>query len=176
MPRRTRKPARPTQCPCGSGETYAACCGRFHTGAAAAPTAEALMRSRYSAFAVGDEPYLLRTWHPGTRPDRLDLAADARTWTGLDILDTTGGTRSTPPAPSASAPATPTPTAPTPRPRTAPSNASAAPGCTSTPSASSEAHSLASAMTSSGVSALDGWKLRHIGATTLRSCCPSVRR
>ncbi|MEU6250306.1 YchJ family metal-binding protein [Glycomyces sp. NPDC047010] len=92
MPRRTRKPARPTTCPCGSGDAYAACCGRFHTGAAAAPTAEALMRSRYSAFAVGDEPYLLRTWHPGTRPDRLDLAADARTWTGLDILDTTGGT------------------------------------------------------------------------------------
>ncbi|SDL73813.1 SEC-C motif-containing protein [Glycomyces sambucus] len=92
MPRRSRKPARPAACPCGSGETYAACCGRLHSGAAKAPSAEALMRSRYSAFAVGDEAYLLRTWHPDTRPERLDLAADDRTWTGLDVLDATGGT------------------------------------------------------------------------------------
>jgi SEC-C motif-containing protein len=47
------------------------------------------MRSRYSAFAVGDTAYLLRTWHPSTRPDRLEL--DDRSWTGLQILETTGG-------------------------------------------------------------------------------------
>ena len=41
------------RCPCLSGDTYGACCGRYHSGAATAPTAEALMRSRYSAFAVG---------------------------------------------------------------------------------------------------------------------------
>ncbi|GAA1665419.1 YchJ family metal-binding protein [Glycomyces endophyticus] len=92
MPRRSRTPARPAACPCGTGETYAACCGRFHSGAAKAPTAEALMRSRYSAFAVGDEAYLLRTWHPATRPDRIGLADDDRTWTGLEILGATGGT------------------------------------------------------------------------------------
>ena len=40
-------------CPCGLGEDYGSCCGRFHHGAAA-PAAELLMRSRYSAFAVGD--------------------------------------------------------------------------------------------------------------------------
>ena len=40
-------------CPCGLGDDYESCCGRFHAGAPA-PTAEALMRSRYSAFAVGD--------------------------------------------------------------------------------------------------------------------------
>ncbi|MEV6804812.1 YchJ family protein [Streptomyces sp. NPDC017248] len=77
-------------CPCGLPEPYDACCGRFHTGAAAAPTAELLMRSRYSAFVKGDAGYLLRTWHPRTRPERLDL--DPRTrWTGLEILATTDG-------------------------------------------------------------------------------------
>ena len=44
-------------CPCGLGDGYASCCGRLHAGAPA-PTAESLMRSRYSAFAVGDAGYL----------------------------------------------------------------------------------------------------------------------
>ncbi|MFJ6659155.1 YchJ family protein [Streptomyces sp. NPDC091377] len=69
---------------------YDGCCGRFHSGAAAAPTAEALMRSRYSAFVRGDQAYLLRTWHPGTRPARLDLDPGTR-WTGLEILATRDG-------------------------------------------------------------------------------------
>lgn len=43
------------------------------------------MRSRYSAFAVGDADYLLRTWHPGTRPDELTLSPTV-TWTGLDVV------------------------------------------------------------------------------------------
>ena len=48
------------------------------------------MRSRYSAFAVGDPAYLLSTWHSTTRPRALDLDPDMR-WTGLDVLATTGG-------------------------------------------------------------------------------------
>jgi SEC-C motif-containing protein len=48
------------------------------------------MRSRYSAFALGDAGYLLATWHPTTRPSRLDLDDDVR-WTGLDVLAVTGG-------------------------------------------------------------------------------------
>jgi len=48
------------------------------------------MRSRYSAFAVGDAGYLLETWHPRTRPRTLDLDPSVR-WTGLDVLATTGG-------------------------------------------------------------------------------------
>jgi SEC-C motif-containing protein len=77
-------------CPCGRREAYEKCCGRYHSGAAAAPTAEALMRSRYSAFVQGDAAYLLRTWHPRTRPGTLAL--DPRTrWTGLEILETAGG-------------------------------------------------------------------------------------
>jgi SEC-C motif-containing protein len=76
-------------CPCGTGRPYGDCCGPLHRGRAAA-TAEQLMRSRFSAFAVGDEPYLLRTWHPDTRPPRLDLDP-AQRWTGLEVLRTTEG-------------------------------------------------------------------------------------
>ncbi|MER5910584.1 YchJ family metal-binding protein [Streptomyces sp. NPDC001982] len=77
-------------CPCGLPESYDKCCGQYHTGDAAAPTAEALMRSRYSAFVVGDAGYLLRTWHPRTRPARLELDPGMR-WTGLEIEDARDG-------------------------------------------------------------------------------------
>lgn len=90
MSRRSSRPSVPTTCPCGLGAPYAECCGAFHAGSAAAPTAERLMRSRYSAFAVGDVPYLLRTWHSSTRPAELDLDPSVR-WTGLDVLATSGG-------------------------------------------------------------------------------------
>lgn len=53
-------------------------------------TAEQLMRSRYSAFAIGDAGYLLRSWHSSTRPRELAFDRDMR-WTGLDILGGTGG-------------------------------------------------------------------------------------
>ncbi|MGW0498429.1 YchJ family protein [Streptomyces sp. NPDC003007] len=77
-------------CPCGLPQDYEACCGRYHSGAAAAPTAQALMRSRYCAFVKGDAGYLLRTWHPRTRPGTLELDPGTR-WTGLEILGTTDG-------------------------------------------------------------------------------------
>ncbi|MFD0313966.1 YchJ family protein [Streptomyces flavalbus] len=88
--RRTARPSAPATCPCGLPEPYERCCGRYHSGAAAAPTAEALMRSRYAAFVRGDAPYLLRTWHPRTRPARLDLDPGTR-WTGLEVLGTADG-------------------------------------------------------------------------------------
>ncbi|TFD94055.1 hypothetical protein E3T61_03410 [Cryobacterium lactosi] len=78
------------RCPCLSGNTYDACCGRLHCGDAAAATAEELMRSRYAAFAVGDGAYLLRTWHPLTRPAALELDPAVR-WTRLDIDRTVRG-------------------------------------------------------------------------------------
>ncbi|MFE7705628.1 YchJ family protein [Streptomyces sp. NPDC057486] len=81
-------PASP--CPCGLPATYADCCGRFHAGTAAAPTCEALMRSRYAAFVVRDAAYLLRTWHPDTRPPVLDFDPGMR-WVRLEILETTDG-------------------------------------------------------------------------------------
>ncbi|WP_304107238.1 YchJ family protein [Mycolicibacterium bacteremicum] len=77
-------------CRCGSGSTYAACCGPVHDGTAPAVTALALMRSRFSAFALGRADHLLRTWHPDTRPRRLDLD-DSVTWRRLQIVDTEAG-------------------------------------------------------------------------------------
>jgi SEC-C motif-containing protein len=48
------------------------------------------MRSRYTAFAVGDDAYLLESWHPRTRPRRVDLDP-AQRWTVLEILRTEAG-------------------------------------------------------------------------------------
>lgn len=78
------------RCPCGTGLTYGECCYRFHSGEWVAPTAEALMRSRFTAFAVGNSQYLLDTWDPETRPSELglDMGID---FYRLDILETTGG-------------------------------------------------------------------------------------
>ena len=53
-------------------------------------TAEALMRSRFAAFRADDASWLLRTWHPSTRPASLDLDGNPR-WRGLQIVDTVGG-------------------------------------------------------------------------------------
>ncbi|MCU1437526.1 MAG: motif domain protein, partial [Naasia sp.] len=74
----TSKGSDAPDCPCGSGQPYAECCEPLHLGAAAA-TAEALMRSRYSAFALGLPDYVRSTWHPSTRPGSLDLDDDS-TW------------------------------------------------------------------------------------------------
>lgn len=48
------------------------------------------MRSRYSAYVVRDETYLLRTWSTASRPRRVPFDDDLR-WTGLEILGRTGG-------------------------------------------------------------------------------------
>lgn len=77
------------RCPCGSGDLFDACCGPVLAGRPA-PTAERLMRSRYTAFAIGDAGYLLRSWHPSTRPTSLDLDPEVR-WLRLDILAKVGG-------------------------------------------------------------------------------------
>lgn len=72
-------------CPCNSSLAYGACCGRWHAGEPA-PDARALMRSRYSAFVFGNEPYLLATWHSGTRPASVPFERDQK-WLGLKIVD-----------------------------------------------------------------------------------------
>jgi SEC-C motif domain protein len=77
-------------CPCGSGQSYRACCRPLHHGELQARSAEELMRSRYSAYAYRETDYLFRTWHPRTRP--LDVTVDAGiTWTGLDVVDAVAG-------------------------------------------------------------------------------------
>jgi len=77
-------------CPCGSGAARRDCCGPYLDGDAVAPTAEALMRSRYSAFVEGRRDYLLRTWAEETRPAVLDLDPGQR-WLGLSIRSTSVG-------------------------------------------------------------------------------------
>ncbi len=72
-------------CPCG-GASYSSCCQPFHEGTQVAPTPEKLMRSRYSAYAMELEPYLLSTWHPDTRPDEPLFLEEAPTkWVELKI-------------------------------------------------------------------------------------------
>jgi SEC-C motif domain protein len=74
-------------CPCGLRAAYAACCGRYHAGALHlhAPTAEALMRSRYSAYLLGLTDYLRMTRHAGTRPATLQLEPAGLKWLGLEV-------------------------------------------------------------------------------------------
>jgi len=72
-------------CPCGTGSSYADCCRPLHEGAANAESAVRLMRSRYSAYVVGDAAYLLRTWHPRTRPADLDVSGGP-SWQGLTVI------------------------------------------------------------------------------------------
>ncbi len=79
-------------CPCGSGQLLADCCGPYLIGVKTAPTAEALMRSRYTAYVEHDDAYLLASWDPQTRPDDPHPSADdGTTWTGLKILRTEAG-------------------------------------------------------------------------------------
>lgn len=84
------------RCPCNSGESYESCCGRYHQGfndpntPAWPGTAVALMRSRFSAFALGLPEFLLATWHPDTRPAELELD-EAIVWQDLDIIRTEAG-------------------------------------------------------------------------------------
>lgn len=77
-------------CPCGSGRVYPGCCGLIHDGVRPARTAEALMRSRYSAFALHHGDYILRTWHPATVPSEIRIDP-AHRWVALEILRTTEG-------------------------------------------------------------------------------------
>jgi len=81
---------RPTPCPCGSGKSFDQCCEPCLSGEQPATTAEALMRSRYTAYVVGDSQYLLATWHPSTRPPTLELPTDVK-WQSLKIKSTRKG-------------------------------------------------------------------------------------
>lgn len=80
----------PPVCPCrpvGAALPYAVCCGSFHAGPhhLLAPDAEALMRSRYSAFVLDLIDYLLATWHPSTRPALIDANPTGLKWLGLEV-------------------------------------------------------------------------------------------
>jgi len=71
-------------CPCGSGKNYLHCCAPFLEGAANAPDAEKLMRSRYTAYTLEDETYLQKTWHPLKRPKKI--IQHPSQWIGLKVI------------------------------------------------------------------------------------------
>ena len=77
-------------CPCGAGAPYGRCCGPLHAGARQAATAVELMRARYCAYVVGEEGYVLRTWHPRTRPATVEVTRGPE-WLGLEVLDVVAG-------------------------------------------------------------------------------------
>ena len=83
------------ECYCKSGKPFAECCEPYIKGTARAPTAKALMRSRYTAYVLADIPYLSRSLHPKERDD-FDEAGAAKwakdaDWQGLEIVRTEQG-------------------------------------------------------------------------------------
>lgn len=79
-----------TLCPCGSVKTYSRCCAPYHKGSGKPRTARQLMRSRYSAYALGSlGQYLIDTWHPSARGglDAEELSKISQRWLGLTILE-----------------------------------------------------------------------------------------
>lgn len=78
-------------CPCGSATEFLNCCGRYLNLSEAAPTAEALMRSRYVAFTLNDLDYISRTWHPDTRPGKEDEPSEQLEWIKLEVQATSAG-------------------------------------------------------------------------------------
>jgi len=72
-------------CPCGSNKNIDQCCGPYLTGTAVAPTAEALMRSRYTAYTLNDEAYLRATWDERTCPKERITHDDPTKWLGLEV-------------------------------------------------------------------------------------------
>ncbi|KND59820.1 UPF0225 protein YchJ [Candidatus Burkholderia verschuerenii] len=86
---------KPVDCPCGGASPvkranakpprYDACCGRFIEGSAFASNAMELMRSRYTAYVLGDIAYLRATWDAATCPPDLDVSDPGTRWLGLEI-------------------------------------------------------------------------------------------
>lgn len=74
-----------SQCVCGSGRAYAQCCEPFHKGEKQAPNAEALMRSRYSAYVLNLYDYIRQTWHSSTYPVDLAVPDVVINWLGLTV-------------------------------------------------------------------------------------------
>jgi len=80
-----------TICLCGSNSEYSLCCEPFHKKEITPATAEALMRSRFTAYANKNEDYLLNTWETAKRPEAIDFSKEEAVWTNLDIVKTKKG-------------------------------------------------------------------------------------
>lgn len=81
-------------CPCGSDQVYDQCCDQFISGRAFPESAEALMRSRYTAYTQANAEYLMATWHPSQRDQLTETAlresARALEWQRLEVLHSEG--------------------------------------------------------------------------------------
>lgn len=82
-------------CPCGKGESIETCCGPYIDGTKRAETAEALMRSRYTAFATGNVDYIIQTHDPERRGD-IDETSTAdwsknSEWLGFELVSAEAG-------------------------------------------------------------------------------------
>ena len=73
-------------CLCGSGKDYDDCCSLLHNGQRKALTAEELMRSRFTAYAMGNEKYLIDTWDQTKLPKNVNISGDEVVWTRLGII------------------------------------------------------------------------------------------
>lgn len=80
-----------SHCPCGSENKYKACCGAYHRGERVAPSPEALMRSRYAAYSLGNIDYIKRTMQGkplvGFNAEEAEAWAKSVEWVGLEIVD-----------------------------------------------------------------------------------------
>ncbi len=86
-------------CFCGLPASFETCCDRYISGDEVPPTAEALMRSRYSAYVTGAVPYIVQTTHPSKRasidmPDIYEWLLEITSWDGLDVQSTHQGLES----------------------------------------------------------------------------------
>ncbi|MBO9484152.1 YchJ family protein [Salinisphaera sp. G21_0] len=84
----------PSHCPCGSGKTFIECCQPYIQGKPA-PTAETLMRSRYTAYTLSNIPYLVATTHPGQqetiKQQKVYQQSNGTLWQRLEVVDTEAG-------------------------------------------------------------------------------------
>ena len=78
-------------CFCGSGMEFEKCCEPYLKGEAIPQTAEQLMRSRYTAYTVQDEKYLINTWHSTSRPEKKQVEGGEIKWHRLKVKETFKG-------------------------------------------------------------------------------------
>jgi len=78
-------------CRCGSNQQYEFCCRPFHEKIKKPITAESLMRSRFTAYAMQNEAYLLDTWEASKRPEEINFSKEEVEWTKLEIVNTKKG-------------------------------------------------------------------------------------
>lgn len=79
-------------CPCDSGKSFNDCCASYINAMQYPVRVEQLMRSRYTAYVLKNEEYLIKSWHESTRPDSLDLQNDTTQWKKLKIISSSEDT------------------------------------------------------------------------------------